>query len=211
MVDKIRERLEVGHTRVTHRKEKLYDTHSLKYELSSDRFLYKHSLYAQNLMTKALIALLEDTGKSQKFYKWRNMAPSYELVVRYIANIFYERRDVVKMAEFVQILDGKASKSTIRNCLNDGISLGLIRRYKSGYLPTQLWENETEERMIERMENEDVIAFFEFALMWRNQRKHAFMAAQSNGDVGFDGTVRSTLTEQMLKLYEAENAQNSQK
>ncbi len=211
MTDEIRECLKVGHGRVTQRREKLYDTHNLEYELSSDRFLYKHSLYAQNLMTKAVIAFLEDTGTSTNFYKWRNIAPSYELIVRYIANVFYERRGVVKMAEFVQILDGKASKSTIRNCLNDGISLGLVRRYKSGYLPTQLWEDQTEERMIERMENKDIIAFFEFAIMWRTQRAHALKAAQSNGDMRFDGTVRSTLTEQMLNLYEAENAQNSQK
>ena len=207
MNDEIGARLAMGHKRVSDRQRELYERHDLEYELSSDRYMYKHSIYAQNLMTKALIALLQDTGKSQNFYKWRNMAPSYELVVRYLADVFYERRGVVKMAEFVQILDGKASKSTIRNCLNDGISLGLIKRSKSGYLPTELWQDESEARMIERMVNDDIIAFCEFALMWRNQRKHALAAAQSNGDMAFDGTARKALTEELLDLYQAKNVQ----
>lgn len=207
MNDEIGARLALGHKQVSDRQRELYERHDLEYELSSDRYIYKHSIYAQNLMTKALIALLQDTGKSQNFYKWRNMAPSYELVVRYLADVFYERRGVVKMAEFVQILDGKASKSTIRNCLNDGMSLGLIKRSNSGYLPTELWQDESEARMIERMLNDDIIAFCEFALMWRNQRKHALAAGQSNGDMAFDGTVRKALTEELLDLYQAENAQ----
>lgn len=208
MNDQIDARLAIAHKRIGDRKQNLYKRHNLEYELSSDRYIYKHSMYAQNLMTKALIALLQDTGKSQNFYRWRNMAPSYELVVRYLSDVFYKRRGVVKMAEFMQILDGKVSKSTIRNCLNEGISLGLIQRYKSGFLPTQLWQDESEARMIERMLNDDVTAFCEFALMWRDQRKHALAAAQSGGDMAFDGTARNTLTEDLLDLYKAENAQN---
>lgn len=211
MDNEIRTGLAVSHKRMNDRRNKLYSSHNLEYEMSSDCYLYKHSLYAQNLMTKALIALLEDTGRSHNFYKWRNMAPMYELIVRYLAEVFYERRGVVKMADFLRILDGKASKSTIRNCLNDGISLGLVKRVKGGYIPTQLWEDETEERLIERMENDDIIAFFEFAIMWRNQRKHAVAAGINNADVGFNGAVRNTLTETMFSLFEAENEQKLQK
>ncbi len=180
------------------RNRKMYDLIGRQYEVSSDRYLQRHSIHLQMLFTKAMIVLLTQSESGPTVQKWRNKGKSNQLVARYIVAAVYAKRKAVTAKELIAITGKLAGKTSVESCLRDGKSLKLLRVTKEGYLPTTLLVNELQDRLGEKLLNEDVQRFFRFAVMWSDQRKFAIDAMNDCGDLNFDGETQTTFLEQIL-------------
>ena len=181
------------------RNKKMYDDIGREFEVSADRYLNRHAFYAQELMSKAMIAIISPSVSGPNVQKWRDMSTSNATIARWITMAVYEFRGPVKLAVLLALAgDADAKETSIKKCLADGVRLKLLKRVRGGYLPTHLLVDELQDRMGEKMMNEDVQRFCRFVVMWGDQRKFALDAIEHNDDRDFNGGTKSTFLEQIL-------------
>lgn len=193
----VRQRADQAKTRMQ-RNAKMYKLIDKEYEVSSDRYLQRHNIYLQELFTKAMIVLLEETKSGPTVQKWRDLSGKNMLVARYIVAAVYAKRGPVTMKELFAATKDKASQTSVETCVRDGKDLKLLRRTKAGYLPTELLVDQLQDRLGEKLMNDDVQRFFKFAVMWADQRQFALDAIAHNGDRNFEGEKVTTFLEQIL-------------
>jgi hypothetical protein len=198
--DAVIQRAEQAQTRMLRNKE-AYDTIGAEYEVSADRYMQRHNLYAQGLMTKAMIVLLEPCKTGKTVQQWRDASEKYTLVQRYIVNMVYEKRAAVSQISLIKACDEgakKASESSVKACVALGKELGLLSTSRNGILPTIKLIDELQDRLSEKLLHSDVQAFCRWSTMWYTQRKYALEAMEYRNDLNFDGSVRTTFLEQIM-------------
>lgn len=198
--DAVIQRAEQAQERMRRNKE-AYDTLGAKYEVSSDRFMQRHNLYAQSIFTKAMIVLLEPIKTGKTVQQWRDASEKYILVERYIIAMVYEHRAPVIQISLIKACNGKASESSVKACVSLGKELGLLNTGRAGILPTQKLIDELQDRLTEKLLHPDVQAFLRWANMWYTQRECALEAMEYKNDMNFDGSVRTTFLEQIMDGY----------
>ena len=192
------ERAKQAQNRMLRNKKSCYDILDKEYEVSADRYMQRHNLYAQNLLTKAMIVLLEPCETGKTVQQWRDESAKHTLVGRYIVALVYENRKAVTQAALIKACRGKASASSVKNCVRAGKELGLLKTSRNGILPTVKLIDELQDRLSEKLLDENVQAFCEWATMWYAQRKCALEAIQYKNDMNFDGTTSATFLEQIM-------------
>ena len=195
--DAVIQRAEQAQERMRRNKE-AYDTLGARYEVSSDRYMQRHNLYVQGLFTKMMIILLEPIKTGKTVQEWRDASEKYILVERYIIAMVYEDRAAVSQISLIKACDGKASESSVKACVSLGKELGLLSTGRAGILPTEKLINELQDRLTEKLVHPDVQAFCRWSTMWYTQRECAFEAMEFKNDMNFDGSVRTTLLEQIM-------------
>jgi hypothetical protein len=196
--DRVIRRAEQAQARMRRNKQSCYDIIGADYEVSADRYMQRHNLYAQGLMTKAMIVLLEESKTGKTVQEWRDASEKYTLVARYIVAMVYEERSAISQISLINACKSKASESSVKACVSLGKELGLLKTSRKGILPTTKLIDELQDRLSEKLLHPDVQAFCRWATMWYTQRKYALEAMEYKNDMNFDGSVRTTFLEQIM-------------
>ncbi len=179
------------------RNKRVYAAEHKKYDHSAARMIWRHKLHIQELITKGMLCLNDNTDTGPTINKWRSNSLKHHLVTRHILLQCLEVRGRVTVAGVTQSLRKEVEISTVKKCMRDGVELKLLHRNSDGYLPTDLLINEIQDRVTQKILNKDVIAFCRFVTMFTDARKFAFEALKN--DRGYDGAIQKTLLEELME------------
>ncbi len=180
------------------RTKRIYDLLDAEHDITADRYLWRHRLYSQQLLTDAMVALLDETKSGPTIAVWREASLKHQIVTRQIISAMYNARGPVKIVEIIEEMDGTASESTIKSCFSHGVDLRLIKKVRGGFIPTELCIDELQDRLTEKLLDPAVQAFCRFAVMWVDQRQIALDAVAFKNDIDFTGKPQMTMMEQIF-------------
>jgi len=108
----------------------------------------------------------------QTIKKWRNTSKVGGPLTRIIA-MTLSTQPKATVAELEVLCAPYGKRTALKKVLKEGVDLGLLRSTCEGYEATDLLIDEAFDRVIFKILDDDVIAFCEFVVMYKNLRENA--------------------------------------
>lgn len=150
----------------------VYEDLDILLEPMSHTNLWRHATRLTHLLTEVTLVLLTPIRFGETVNEWRHRSEKSNMVTRIIMREFCVRREPLSQSEVVQLVGARASISTTKNVLSDGVDLKLLQRVKGGYLPTSLMIDELFERGLWKILQPAVVEFCRFVVTFHDSREN---------------------------------------
>jgi hypothetical protein len=154
------------------RRAAVYEEVGLKLEPMSHVNLWRHATRLTHLLTEATLVLVTPIRFGPTMNEWRHKSDKAAMVTRIIMREFATRREPLTQSRVVEMVGSRASVSTTKTVLNDGINLKLLRRVKGGYIPTELAIDESFERGLCKILQPSLVEFCRFVVSFHDSREN---------------------------------------
>lgn len=133
----------------------------------------------------------------QTIKKWRNTSKVGGPLTRIIA-MTLSTQPQATVAELEVLCAPYGKRTALKKVLKQGVDLGLLRSTCEGYEATQLLIDEAFDRVIFKILDDDVIAFCELVVMYKNLRENA----KNTGDLEKQNRLRIERTSLSENIFE---------
>ncbi len=154
------------------RRSRVYRDNGLELEPMSHTNLWRHATRLIHLMATMSLTITKPLSLGPNVNEWRYPARHYLHKFRLFIDEFAVRRKPLGQTEFVQIMAGRVSESTIKTVLRDGVELKLLQRVDGGYIPTALMIDELFERALHKILQAPVVEFCRFVVNFHDNREN---------------------------------------
>ena len=154
------------------RSANVYEEFGLELEPMSHTNLWRHATRLVQLLTEATLVLVTPIPFGPTMNKWRHKSDKAYMVTRLIMSEFAKRREPLTQSQVVETVGLRASISTTKTVLSDGVDLGLLHRVKGGYIPTALMIDESFERGLCKILQPVVVEFCRFVVSFHDSREN---------------------------------------
>lgn len=185
---------------------KIYRKSGLELEPMSHKVLWRHATRFINLITTMTLTItrgMDDIGPQVN--EWRYRSDKSLQVTRVIIHEFAKRRKPLGQTEFVQIMAGRASESTVKTVLRDGLDLALLKRIEGGYIPTPLLIDQLFERSLHLILQQPVVEFCRFVVNFHDSRENNLRLLELEERQPFTTDKNRTIQERIFSDYDGLN------
>jgi len=178
MMNKLQEKLTLFRKSLERAKE-IYDYMGKRFSVNPQIVLWRMRYRAIYLFAAVGLWLsqhpdqmVKGANYGQTIKKWRNASKVGGPLTRVIL-MTLSTQPKATLAELEVICAPYGKRTALKKLLKEGVDLGLLRSTCEGYEATDLLIDEAFDRVIFKILDDDVVAFCEFVVMYKNLRENA--------------------------------------
>jgi hypothetical protein len=119
------------------KRSKVYERHNIDFDPLINTLLFRHRRYINFLLAEGSLALIAQVNEGEDVQKWRSASLQTPLITRHCM-IALTRQATVTVSQVET--ESKASRESVRKCLNHGVELGLLKKSAGGKKSAELFE-----------------------------------------------------------------------
>lgn len=128
-------------------------------DLERDSFewmMKHHAAFIYSFAKMCCVIIETPPHRKSACSEWRDKSRTASFITREIIVHYWEHQKPIKVSQIVDSIGFLVSESAIKTCFREGVRLKLLERTSDGYAATELFEQESIMRMLEKSSKKEV-------------------------------------------------------